>query len=76
MTPCSLLNIPMMNVFDLTIEEMIEKYKSNKFVREMLKMNLKGKCRYCDKKYACGGCRARALAIKNDVFEEDPPCWK
>jgi radical SAM protein with 4Fe4S-binding SPASM domain len=75
MTPCALLNIPMMNVFPLSIEEITEKYRENSIVRNMLAMNLKGKCGSCQMKYQCGGCRARALIQKRDYLEEDPHCW-
>lgn len=75
MTPCALLDIPMMNVFPLTIEEMTENYRNNRIVRDMLTMNLKGKCSSCDLKYQCGGCRARAFIQKGDYLEEDPHCW-
>ncbi len=75
MTPCALLNIPMMNIFPLSIEEITEKYRENKVVKEMLAMNLKGKCGSCQIKYQCGGCRARALIQKGDYLEEDPHCW-
>ena len=75
MTPCALLNMPMMEVFPLTIEEMNEKYRENDIVKNMLTMNLKGKCKNCSKKYQCGGCRARALIQKGDYLEEDPHCW-
>ena len=75
MTPCALLNIPMMNVFPLTIKEITKKYQENQIVRDMLEMNLKGKCKDCLKKYQCGGCRARALIQKGDYLEEDPHCW-
>ncbi|KKP68348.1 MAG: Radical SAM domain protein [Candidatus Moranbacteria bacterium GW2011_GWE1_35_17] len=75
MTPCALLNIPMMNVFDLSIEEITESYRNNEIVKNMLDMNLKGKCGVCPKKYQCGGCRARAHVRKGDYLEEDPDCW-
>lgn len=75
MTPCALLNIPMMNVFPLSIEEMTERYRKNLVVKNMLAMNLKGKCGSCQIKYQCGGCRARALIQKGDYLEEDPHCW-
>lgn len=75
MTPCALLDIPMMNVFHLSIEEMTEKYRENSIVRNMLAMNLKGKCGSCQIKYQCGGCRARALIQKGNYLEEDPHCW-
>ena len=74
MTPCALLNLPMMNVFPLTIEQIAEEYRSNEIVRNMLAMNLNGKCGACSKKYQCGGCRARAL-MEGDYLGEDPHCW-
>ena len=75
MTPCALLDIPMMNVFSLTIEEMTERYRENPIVKDMLAMNLKGKCGTCHMKYQCGGCRARALIQVGDYLGEDPHCW-
>lgn len=75
MTPCALLNIPMMNVFPLSIEEITENYRKNTIVKEMLTMNLKGKCGSCQIKYQCGGCRARAFIQNGDYLGEDPHCW-
>lgn len=75
MTPCALLNIPMMNIFPLTIYEINDIYRNNHIVKEMLDMNLKGKCQNCDLKYQCGGCRARAYIQKGNYLEEDPHCW-
>ena len=75
MTPCALLNIPMMNIFNLTIEEMTEKYRHSEIVQNMLDMNLRGKCGKCNLKYQCGGCRARALVRNGHYLEEDPDCW-
>ncbi|MBL7022065.1 radical SAM protein [Patescibacteria group bacterium] len=75
MTPCALLNIPMMNTFALTIEEMNEAYSSSDIVRNMLEMNLSGKCGACELKYQCGGCRARALIQNGDYLAEDSHCW-
>lgn len=75
MTPCALLNIPMMNVFNLTIEEIALKYQENQIVKDMLDMNLRGKCGKCKIKYQCGGCRARAFIRNGHYLEEDPDCW-
>jgi AdoMet-dependent heme synthase len=75
MTPCALLNIPMMNVFGLSIEEITEQYRKSEIVKNMLDMNLRGKCGHCEKKYQCGGCRARALICNGHYLEEDPDCW-
>jgi len=76
MTPCALLDIPMMNVFPLSIDEITDRYRKNQIVKNMITMNLKGKCGSCHIKYQCGGCRARALIQKGDYLEEDPHCWK
>lgn len=75
MTPCALLDIPMMKVFPMTIEEITENYRNSPIVKSMLTMDLKGKCGSCKMKYQCGGCRARALIQKGDYLEEDPHCW-
>lgn len=34
-----------------------------------------GKCAHCIYVKNCGGCRAVAFAMKNDVFEKDSYCW-
>jgi len=75
MTPCALLDIPMMNTFSLSIEEITQYYRENPIVRNMLEMNIKGKCTSCQMKYQCGGCRARALIQNGDYLQEDPHCW-
>lgn len=75
MTPCALLNIPIMNVFPLTIEEMTEHYRRSPIVQNMLAMNLRGGCGKCKLKYQCGGCRARAYIQNGDYLGEDPHCW-
>lgn len=75
MTPCSLLDIPMMNTFDLTVEEIAEKYQNNEITKAFLDMNLHGKCSNCVKKYSCCGCRARVLSYSGDIMGEDPECW-
>lgn len=38
--------------------------------------NLKGRCRKCDYKYVCGGCRARAFAYHDNYLMSDPGCIK
>jgi len=75
MTPCALLNIPITNITGKSIGEITEKYQQSELVKNMLDMNLRGKCGECEKKYQCGGCRARALIRKGHYLEEDPDCW-
>jgi len=36
--------------------------------------NLKGKCGICEFREVCGGSRARAYAMTNDMFAEEPNC--
>lgn len=59
----------------MTIEEIESAYQSSEIVKNMLDMNVSGKCGRCEKKYQCGGCRARALARFGDYLAEDPDCW-
>jgi AdoMet-dependent heme synthase len=35
---------------------------------------LGGRCGRCEYRGVCGGCRARALAVSDDLFAEDPSC--
>jgi len=72
MTPCALLNVPMMNILTMSVDQITEAYRKNPLVKNMLEMNLKGKCGSCQFKYQCGGCRARALIQQGDFLEEDP----
>ncbi|MFA6325233.1 MAG: radical SAM protein, partial [Candidatus Paceibacterota bacterium] len=75
MTPCALLDIPMMNIFPLSIEEITENYRNNSIVKNILEMNLEGKCGTCKIKYQCGGCRARAFIQNGSYLAEDPHCF-
>jgi len=75
MTPCALMNFPMMNISQMSVDEISDAYRRNSIVHNMLEMNLKGRCGACSKKYECGGCRARALGRSGDYLAEDPDCW-
>ena len=37
--------------------------------------HLKGKCAECKYNEFCGGCRLRAKAVYNDIWQEDPSCF-
>jgi radical SAM protein with 4Fe4S-binding SPASM domain len=75
MTPCPLLNVPMMNISAMSIDEITAAYQHSNIVKDMLEMNLQGKCGSCSKKYQCGGCRARALIQNGHLMAEDPEYW-
>ena len=73
-TPCPY--IPEDGTERLSIREQgIEKiwYESNLF-SAMRGGELGGKCGQCEYNELCGGCRARALALKGDLMAEDPMC--
>lgn len=76
MTPCALMDLPIMNIRNLTVEQMIHAYQNNSVIKNLLEMNIKGKCGSCSLKFQCGGCRARALVRYGDYLGEDPCCWK
>lgn len=75
MTPCALMDLPIMNVRGLSVEEMAERYVASPIVRDMLAMKVRGRCGSCAKRYSCGGCRARAMSRNGHYLEEDPDCW-
>lgn len=75
MTPCSLMNLKMMNIMDLTEEEIEENYKNNEIVKNLFDRNLNGKCGSCLYRCNCAGCRARALSLTGDYLNEDVNCY-
>lgn len=78
LTPCALLEMPIMNIFKLTIPQIIRNYERSKIIKNLLcsELSLKGKCSKCEMKEICrGGCRARAFGKTNDYLAEDPECW-
>lgn len=75
MTPCSLFGLKMMNILDMTEDEIEYNYKNSKIVHELLDKNLKGNCGSCHVKESCVGCRARAYYITGDYLEQDSNCW-
>jgi len=75
LTPCAMLNLPIPNTYSLTLKEIESRYKSSDIIKNILDMNIKGKCGSCNLKYSCGGCRARALAKYGDYLAQDPDCW-
>lgn len=77
-TPCALLEMPIMNIFNLTVSQIINRYKQSKIIKNLLcsGLNLKGKCSECEIRESCrGGCRARAFGKTGDYLAEDPECW-
>ncbi len=71
--PCTMLqNYKLGNILEDNIEDIWLNSPPLDSLRN--KNNLKGKCGNCKHKNLCGGCRASALGIKGDLFQEDPYC--
>jgi radical SAM protein with 4Fe4S-binding SPASM domain len=51
-----------------------EMHNSEFFTKVRDKSNLKGKCRVCEYKDICGGCRTSALFFTGDILGPDPQC--
>lgn len=76
LTPCALMDLPVMNISNMSIDEMTSAFQASSIIKNLLEMNVNGKCGICPLKFQCGGCRARALARNGGYLEEDPCCWK
>lgn len=71
--PCGFLQIPCGNIREKTFEEIWSNSPTLAQLRDI--HSLKGKCKACAYNDICGGCRARAYEIKNDIMGSDPICW-
>ncbi|HOH85073.1 MAG TPA: radical SAM protein [bacterium] len=45
-------------------------------VKDLVNRKYSGFCGSCRDRFICGGCRARALLINNNLLGTDPYCWK
>ncbi len=70
-TPCPYIPVPAGNVRKESFKDIWT--GSEEFV-VFRNASLKGKCRLCEFRLICGGCRARAYAFYKDYMEEDPWC--
>jgi len=71
--PCPRLRIKCGNLFLTSLSGIMSSIKMNNFRN---RDKLEGKCRDCDDKMICGGCRAYAYAKTGNVFGEDTLCFK
>ena len=69
---CGFLPLSAGNVRQQNFKEIYQ--QSPLFVQLRDHTLLKGKCRRCEYQTTCGGCRARALSLKNEYLEEEPYC--
>ncbi len=70
--PCGYLPIKAGNIREESFKDIW--FNSEVFNKLRDLNNLKGKCGICEFKRVCGGCRARAYALKGDYLEEEPYC--
>ncbi|MFQ6112371.1 MAG: radical SAM protein [Nitrospinota bacterium] len=70
-TPCPYMPLRAGNLRETSFESI---WQGSHLFRTLRTSALKGKCGLCEFNEICGGCRARALAMKGDPMEEDPWC--
>jgi radical SAM protein with 4Fe4S-binding SPASM domain len=71
LTPCPYMPT---EAGDLTEASFAEIWRDSAVLKEIRGHKLGGKCGNCEYTKVCGGCRARALALKGDYMKEDPWC--
>ena len=59
---------------DLRTHSFDEVWREAPLFRALRGDSLGGRCGKCEYRAVCGGCRARALAVHDDVLAEDPSC--
>lgn len=69
--PCGYLPVLAGNIRE---KKFIEIWEKSPVFMSLRKRDLKGKCKSCSFRQACGGCRARAYAKTGDYLESDPLC--
>lgn len=55
-------------------KSLVEIYRESEVLKRIRRAEFRGRCGRCEYKHVCGGSRARALASKGDILEEDPAC--
>jgi radical SAM protein with 4Fe4S-binding SPASM domain len=70
--PCTFLPVKAGNIREKSLADI---WRNSKVLNELRERSLlKGKCRECEYRESCGGCRARAYACTGDYLETDPIC--
>jgi len=71
--PCGFLQIPCGDIRKDSLQDIWNSSETFALLRDEGK--LKGKCGDCRFTPVCGGCRARAFEVLDDVMQVDPVCW-
>ncbi|MEW6388026.1 MAG: heme b synthase [Thermodesulfobacteriota bacterium] len=70
--PCGYLELTAGNIRETPFPEI---WESSELFRQLRAVDdYHGKCRACQYRKVCGGCRARAYALTGDVLGDDPIC--
>jgi radical SAM protein with 4Fe4S-binding SPASM domain len=69
--PCGYLPVKAGSIRE---KDFIEIWKNSPVLESLRTHPLKGKCGNCSHNNICGGCRARAWALKGDFLDADPQC--
>jgi radical SAM protein with 4Fe4S-binding SPASM domain len=70
--PCSYFPKPAGNIKEQSFKDIWENSELFRELRDFKKY--KGKCGSCEYVTVCGGCRARAYAMRGDYLQEEPFC--
>lgn len=69
---CGYLPVSAGNVRERSFREIWRESELFRLLRD--ESNLKGKCKFCEYRKICGGCRARAYSWDGDFMGEEPKC--
>jgi radical SAM protein with 4Fe4S-binding SPASM domain len=76
-TPCSVIREGFGNIYESSLEEIVEKYRDKLLLTHLRKLeNMPGNCKTCKNNSICWGCRATAYYEYGDLFASDPKCYK
>lgn len=73
---CTFLNLIIGNVFEKSLLQIWRERFSVPEIKRLINREYEGFCKNCSDRFICGGCRARALCFNNNIFGQDPYCWK
>lgn len=74
--PCSFLEVYFGNIKNSSLKEIFFSKERKSFLDKQLARNFNEKCRACEIRFLCGGCRARAFNFHKDLWGQDPFCFK
>ncbi len=73
--PCVGVTVPLGNVTETPLKEILEKSEVMENLRDYRNM-IKGPCGECEKAELCYGCRGAAYQLTGDYLASDPLCWR